>query len=158
MDSFRRLISLKLETANDRIEALLTQCGELDQKTYSSPGSKAVVSFVRESALRLREFLNDETTLLDQGLLQPRETEVRIHRRTQLLPLLHQLLGFISGSDINEAPGQLIPPLRRYSQEVIPGAEIVVSSKPELNYAINEISEPLHDALQGTLLAQSCEK
>ncbi len=158
MDSFHGIVSLKLETAHDRIESLLAECEELGRKTYSSPGSSAVLHFVQESAFHLRDLLSEEAALSNAGLLQPRETEVRVHRGTQLLPLLHQLLGFIAGSDINAAPGQLIPPLRRYSRKVIPEAELVVSSKPELNYSINEISEPLRSMLKGTLLEPGCKK
>lgn len=150
MDSFRRIIALKIETAQDRIDGLLGEIRELETKTYSSPGSRAILNFVRESAISIRKFLSEEHEIADSGLLQPKELEVRIHRRTQLLPLLHQLLGFIEGSDINECPGALVPPLRRYTRKVLPAAEIVVSSKPELNYSINEISEPLREALKGS--------
>ena len=64
-------------------------------------------------------------------------------RLSQLIPFLHMLLGFVDGSEVHRSPGQLIRPLRRYVRSIIPASEIIVKSKAELNYSIQDIAEPL---------------
>ncbi|MFI5117559.1 MAG: hypothetical protein ACHP8B_12770 [Terriglobales bacterium] len=70
--------------------------------------------------------------------------------------MLYTLVGFVEGSDVHRSPGQLVPALRRYSQSILPTSEIVVSSKPELNYSIRDIAGPLKKLFLGTLVEPSC--
>ena len=72
------------------------------------------------------------------------------------MPLLHELVGFVDGSDVHQCPSQLIPTLRRYSKSILPGSEIIVSSKPELNYSIQDIAAPLRNLFSGTEVESSC--
>jgi hypothetical protein len=156
MDSYGRVAALKIETAQDRAHAVEEEAARVENKVYVSPGSQCVLTFVRDAASRISIRLEKERLVANSGLLTPSQLETRLHRIAKLLPLLHQLLGFVDGSDIHRSPGQLVPTLRRYTQSILPTSEIVVSSKPELNYSIHDIAGPLRELFAGTSLEESC--
>lgn len=143
MESFKRISLRILESAEDRLDALQQEVVKVQNRIYSSPGSSKLLNFIREAASELRKILHDQQSVVQAGLLSPAELDVRLHRYVELVPLFHELLGLVEGSDVHHSPGQLIVPLRRYVKSVIPNAEIIVSSKPELNYSIQEISRTL---------------
>jgi hypothetical protein len=143
MDSYRRIAELKIQSAQDRAHAIIEEIGRVENKVYASPGSKQLLKFVQDAAIRLQSLLEDERVVAGSDLLSDSELETRLHRTTKLIPVLHMLLGFVEGSDVNRSPGQLIQPLRRYVRSIIPASEIVVKSKAELNYSIQDIAEPL---------------
>lgn len=157
MDSYGRIAALKIETAQDRAHAVIEEVARVENKVYVSPGSKCVLTFVRDAASRIDGLLEEQKTVTSAGLLTASQLETRLHRITKLLPLLHQLLGFVEGSDVHRSPGQLVPTLRRYTQSILPTSEIVVSSKPELNYSIQDIAGPLRELFAGTSLEASCK-
>jgi|SRR5579872_3993036 len=156
MDSYGRIAALKIETAQDRAHALIEEVRRVENKVYASPGSSCVLTFVSDAADRIAALLEGQKAITSAGLLTPSQIETRLHRITNLIPLLHQLLGFVEGSDVHRSPAQLIPTLRRYTQSILPGSEIVVSSKSELNYSIQDIARPLADLFKGTPLEASC--
>src|SRR5579864_5064064 len=125
MDSYGRIAALKIATAQDRAHAIIEEVKRVENKVYASPGSRRVLSFVRDAAIRIQTLLEDQKAVTSTGLLTPSQLETRLHRITKLIPLLHQLLGFVEGSDVQRAPGQLIPTLRRYTQSILPTSEIV---------------------------------
>ena len=156
MDSYGRIARLKVETAQDRARAIIEEVGRLENKGYASPGSRLLLSFVGGTADKIDALL--KRTLASAHLLTAPQLDTRLHRVVTLIPYLHQLLGFIEGSDVNRAPGQLIPTLRRYTQSIFPESELVVRSKPELNYSYQDIAKPLKDlweAFKGTPLEQT---
>jgi len=103
-------------------------------------GSDCVLQFVSNAAARINDLLEGEKVIAATDLLSASEIEIRFDRITKLIPLLHLILGFIDGSDVHRCPAQLIPTLRRYVRSIIGTSEIVVSSKPELNYPIQDIA------------------
>ncbi len=156
MDSYGRIARLKVETAQDRARAIIEEVERVKYKVYASPGSGLILSFVDDAAGKIDSLL--ENALANAHLLTPSQLDTRLHRVSRLIPLLHQLLGFVEGSDVNRSPGQLIPTLRRYTQSILPTSELVVRSKPELNYSIQDIARPLKDlweAFKGTPLEQT---
>jgi hypothetical protein len=70
-----------------------------------------------------------------------------MHRQCLILPFLHEILGFLQGSDVASTPAEIIPPLRRMIQSLLPGSEILVVSTPQLNYSITEISQGIKTKL-----------
>ncbi len=158
MEGFRGVAKLKIQAACDRTDALASELSRIDnRRVYSSPGCKTLIQFIRDAASRIRILLDDENSVADGGLLSSEELESRLHRATRLLPLLHRLIGFLEGSEVNQSPGQLIQPLRRYVRTILPNAEIIVSVKPELNYSIREIAGPLRQVFgENPSLAESC--
>jgi hypothetical protein len=143
MASYRRIAALKIQSAQDRAHAIAEEIGRVENKVYASPGSKQLLRFVQDAAIGLQSLLEDEASVADSDLLSASELETRLDRITKLIPYLHILLGFVDGSDVHHSPGQLIRPLRRYVRSIIPASEIVVRSKAELNYSIQDIAEPL---------------
>jgi len=143
MDSYRRIAALKLQSAQDRAHAIVEEIGRVENKVYASPGSKQLLRFVKDAAIGLLGLLESERSIADSDVLSASELETRLDRITKLIPYLHILLGFVEGSEVHRSPGQLIRPLRRYVRSIIPGSEIVVKSKAELNYSIQDIAEPL---------------
>lgn len=143
MESFNRVSLRIIGAAEDRLDALREEVARVQNRIYSSPGSQKLLNFIREAATELKKILHDQQLVVQAGLLRPAELDVRLHRYVELVPLFHELLGLVEGSDVHHSPGQLIVPLRRYVKTVIPNAEIIVSSKPELNYSIQEISRTL---------------
>ena len=158
MDSSRLLAHLKIESAQNRAHALIEEVARLKNKTYSSPASKKILDFVSEAAAAINLLL--EKAVGDAEILRPAELDVRLHRIIKVIPYLHTLLGFIEGSEIAKAPGQLVQPLRRYVRSVLPNSDIVVSSRIELNYSIREIVAAIRKAFSETPppLASGCEK
>ena len=153
-----RVARLKIHTAKQRTAALLRELDRLASKSYSSPGANRLIEFVRLSAERLNLLLNQEEELIHSGILTPWELEVRSHRVTQILPSLLRTLRFVSGSEIDVSPGgQIVQPLRRYFRSILPGSDIILSSKPELNYSIQEIAALLRNVFHGTVLEESCQ-
>jgi len=157
MDSYQRIAALKIRTAQERAHAVAEEVGRVENKVYASPASKRLLQFVLDVARRIQKLLEDEKAVASADLLTPAELETRLHRIIKLIPVLHLLLGFVDGSDVHHSPGQLIPTLRRYAHSIIPTSEIVVSSKPELNYSIQDIAGALKNLFFGTLLEPSCE-
>jgi hypothetical protein len=143
MDSYRRIAALKIQSAQDRAHAIVEEIRRVENKVYASPGSKQLLNFVRDAAVKLQALLDDETATADSNLLSASELETRLDRTTKLLPYLHILLGFVEGSEVHRSPSQLIRPLRRYVRSIFPASEIIVKSKAELNYSIQDIAEPL---------------
>ncbi|HXX63929.1 MAG TPA: hypothetical protein VEO56_09040 [Bacteroidota bacterium] len=156
MDSYKRIAKLKIQAAQERAHAVLGEVARVENKVYVSPGSQNVVEFVGDAARRIDGRLEMEQAVVDADLLDPPELETRIHRVTSLIPFLHILLGFVEGSDVHHSPGQLLPTLRRYTRSIFPASEIVISSKPELNYAIQDIAGPLRKMFSGTSVEASC--
>jgi hypothetical protein len=143
MDSYRRIAALKIQSAQDRAHAIVEEIRRVENKVYASPGSKQLLKIVHSAAITLQGLLEDENAVAISEPLTASELETRLDRTTKLIPYLHMLLGFVDGSDVHRSPGQLIRPLRRYVQSIIPASEIVVRSKAELNYSIQDIAEPL---------------
>jgi hypothetical protein len=156
MDSYQRIAKLKIQAAQERAHAVLEEITRVENKVYVSPGSKRVLDFVRDAAQRIDGRLETERDVVEADLLDPPELETRLHRVTSLIPFLHILLGFVEGSDVHHSPGQLLPTLRRYTQSIFPASELVISSKPELNYSIHDIAGPLRKMFVGTSVEQSC--
>jgi hypothetical protein len=156
MDSYGRIAALKIRTAQDRAHAVIEEVTRVENKVYVSPGSKRVLGFVRDAAVRIHSLLEDEKSVASADLLDSSQLETRLYRITKLLPLLHLVLGFVDGSDVQRSPGQLVPTLRRYTRSILPESEIVVSSKPELNYSIQDIAGALRNLFSGTSLEPSC--
>lgn len=156
MDSYRRIAALKIQAAQDRTHAVIEEVSRVENKVYASPGSQRVLRFVRDAAGRIEGLLEDEKAIASAGPLTPPQLETRLHRTTKLLPLLHDLVGFVDGSDVHHSPSQLIPTLRRYSRSILPTSEIIVSSKPELNYSIQDIATPLRKLFFKTSVEPSC--
>lgn len=123
MDSYGRIAGLTIEAAQDRAHAIIEEVRRVENRVYASPGSKRVLSFVSDAAGRIGALLEDQKAVTGTGLLTVSQLETRLHRVTKLIPLLHQLLGFVEGSDVHRSPGQLIPSLRRYTQSVLPASE-----------------------------------
>ena len=161
MDSYRRIAALKIQSAQDGASAIVEEICRVENRVYASPGSKHLLGFVKDVAIKLQGLLEAEKDIANTEPLNASELETRLHRTTKLIPYLHMLLGFVEGSDVNRTPGQLIQPLRRYVRSIIPESEIFVSSKAELNYRIQDIAEPLRklfsEALSDTPLHSSCE-
>lgn len=156
MDSYGRIARLKVETAQDRARAVIEEVERLQNRVYASPGSKLVLSFVGGTAEKIDAQL--ENALANASLLTASQLDTRLHRVATLIPFLHQLLGFVEGSDVHHSPGQLIPTFRRYTQSIFPASDLVVRSKPELNYSIQNIAKPikeLWEAFKGTPLEQA---
>jgi hypothetical protein len=158
MAAERRVAELKIHTAKQRTSALITELNRLVLKSYSSPAAQDFLDFVQLSASRLLELLEQEETHVKEGILKPDELELRSHRVTQFLPALLRTLRFVSGSEIDVSPGPLVQPLRRYVRSILPGADIIVSSKAELNYSIQEIAGQLRNLFAGSVLEQCCTK
>jgi hypothetical protein len=157
MDGYGFIADLKIQSAEDRAQALIEEVDRAHIKVYSSPGSKRVLAFVREAAYGILNRLQAEKSVSAGGLLTSAELDVRLHRLTKVIPFLHLLIGLVEGSDVNRSPGQLIQPLRRFIRSVIPSAELVVSSKPELNYSIREIVGSIKNVFSGTPLEPRCQ-
>lgn len=157
MDSYQRIAALKIQTARDRAHAIIEEVTRVQNKVYASPASKLLLQFVLDAAGRIHNLLEAEKAVASANLLTAPELETRLHRNIKLIPVLHLILGFVEGSDVHHSPGQLIPALRRYAHSILPTSEIVVSSKPELNYSIQDIAGALKDLFSGTLLEPSCQ-
>jgi hypothetical protein len=157
MDSSRLLAQLKIESAQNRAQALIEEVGRLKNKTYSSPASRKILDFVSEAASAIHSLL--DKAVADAEVLRPEELDVRLHRTIKVIPYLHTLIGFIEGSEIPKSPGQLVQPLRRYVRSVIANSDIIVSSKIELNYSIREVVSPIRKAFSETPppLASTCD-
>jgi hypothetical protein len=136
-------IDIKLSSARQRCRALHAHASRLETQQYASPGAYVVRGFVERSSKLLDEFLEGEATNPDLELLEPRERETRIHRACKLVPFLYQVLGILSGAETNQTPAELVLPLRRSLRKILPRAEILLRSGPDLNYSIDEIAAAL---------------
>lgn len=152
----RRIASLKVETAKQRIGALQNELERLGNKSYSSFGTVRLLEFIKASSDQLLILLTQEEELINADVLSPAELELRSHRVTQILPALNRTLRFVSGSETDTSPAQLVQPLRRYVRSILPGSDIIVSAKPELNYSIQEIAALLRDTFSDTVLENCC--
>ncbi len=157
MDGYRRVAALKIQAAQDRTHAVIEEVARVENKVYVSPGSQNILCFVRDAAARIEVLLEDQKPIASSSPLTEADLEIRLDRTTKLLPFLYELVGFVEGSDVHHSPGQLIPALRRYSQLILPTSEIVVSSKAELNYSIQEIAGPLKKLFGAMSVKKSCD-
>ena len=157
MDSYQQIGLLKIQSAQDRSHAVAEEVERVKNRLYTSPGCNRVLEFVGKAAEEIHALLDSEKPLAVSGLLDPAEFEVRLQRIIKIIPVLHRLIGFVEGSDVHRSPGQLIQPLRRYAQSIIPSSDIVVSSKPELNYSIQEIAASLRKLFSDSPLKSTCD-
>jgi len=136
------LILLTIESAKERCEALSGQVERLAEKQYPSSGSQILISLVKKInqtlCSKLEEIEDDEEIY---SLLTPQQVQQRVNRYSQLIPYLHDLLSFLDGAEIKETPAALAPALRRILQYYLPEAELILASKPELNYSFLEIAK-----------------
>ena len=95
MDSYRRIAALKIQSAQDRAHAIVEEIGRVENKVYASPGSKQLLRFVEDAAIRLQGLLEDERSIAKSDLLSASELETRLDRTPKLIPYLHILLGFV---------------------------------------------------------------
>jgi len=63
----------------------------------------------------------------------------------------------LSGAEINITPAELVPPLRRSLRNILPHAEILLRSGPDLNYSIDEIADDIRQFFSETPLATVTE-
>src|SRR5580704_17819110 len=142
-----QIVSLKIEVARQRCEGLAREVKQLKNRDYSSKGSTIIIDFVGRANELALDYLAREESLPDKHLLTEGELEDRIHRVSKLLPLLHYLLGFIEGSETGSAPPPLVLQLRRLASAIIPGAEVAISVRPELNYSILDVASMIPGVL-----------
>lgn len=157
MDDSYKLVSLKISLARQRCEALGEELQSLRTKDYASPGSNRLLNLVAAAIDAIEKFLQTEEQIAGTGLLGGAELETRVHRAAQLIPYLHQILGYIEGSDTSCTPTPLIAQLGRFANQVLPSSEVIVSAVTELNYSIQELAGNIRELFQGTLLESSCE-
>ncbi len=155
MDS-SHIVSLKIEVARHRCEGLARETQRLKNRDYGSVGSTLLVEFVAKATHAVLAYLQSEEKLPDSNLLTEPELEDRIHRVSKLIPFLHYLLGFVASSEIGQAPYPLVSQLRRLAASVIPGSEVVVTTRPELNYSILEVASSIREVLLPTPLKDCC--
>lgn|GEM_PF-6350578 len=105
MDSYRRIAALKIQAAQDRTHAVTEEVTHVENKVYVSPGSRNILRFVRDAALRIEGLLEEQKPIVSSGPLTASQLETRLNRTTKLLPVLHQLVGFVEGSDVHRSPG-----------------------------------------------------
>jgi hypothetical protein len=151
------IVSLKIEVARHRCEGLTRETKQLKNKDYSSRGSNILIEFVEKATGSVLAYLQKEETLPDKDLLAEDELEDRIHRVSKLLPFLHYLLGFVEGSEIGVAPVPLVLQLRRLAGDIIPGSEVAISARPDLNYSILEVASVVRAVLNQTPLKDCCD-
>jgi hypothetical protein len=151
-----QIVSLKIEVARQRCEGLAREVKQLKNRDYSSKGSTIIIDFVGRANELALDYLAREESLPDKHLLTEGELEDRIHRVSKLLPFLHYLLGFIEGSETGSAPPPLVLQLRRLASAIIPGAEVAISVRPELNYSILDVASMIPGVLSQTPLKDSC--
>src|SRR3989442_758540 len=157
MAGSEKIVSLKIEVARQRCEALSDEIGSLKNKGYSSGGTLKLLLFVEKAAGVILSYLDEQKSLPDRELLTEDELEDRVHRLTELIPFLHILLGFIEGSDIASTPTPLVLQLRRFARTVVPHSDVVVCARPELNYSITEVASLIRDLVAQTTLKECCE-
>lgn len=157
MEAYGVEIDIKLATARQRCQALHAHASKLETQLYASPGARVVKEFVERASRQLLEFLDVEATNPELELLEPREREIRIHRTCKLVPFLYQVLGILGGAEINLTPAELVLPLRRSLRNILPHAEILLRSGPDLNYSILEIADDIRQFFSETPLAPVTE-
>jgi hypothetical protein len=154
MDDRERLISLKVEGALDRCSSLLREIKKLRTRYYPSAGAYLLLAFVEQCTSHIQTYLREEGKREDLKLLETNELEIRMQRLCQLVPFMHDILGLLQGSDGDSTPTEIIPPLRRLIQALLPGSEVLVASTTQLNYSITEVAHSLKDRFQSTPLAK----
>jgi hypothetical protein len=151
-----QIVSLKIEVARQRCEGLARETAHLKNRDYSSQGSNILIEFVEKATESVLAYLQEEETLPDKDFLTDEELEDRIHRVSKLLPFFHYLLGFVEGSEIGVAPVPLVLQLRRLAHSIIPGSEVAISARPQLNYSILEVASRVRAVLNQTPLKDCC--
>lgn len=151
-----RIVSLTIEVARQRCEGLIRETKQLKNKDYSAKGSSILVEFVSKATESVLAYLQKEESLPDKDLLTEEELEDRVRRVSKLLPFLHVLLGFVEGSELGTAPVPLVSQLRRLAGEIVPGAEVAMSVRPQLNYSILEIATEVREFFSQTPLKDTC--
>ncbi|MGH9718317.1 MAG: hypothetical protein ACRD4R_16540 [Candidatus Acidiferrales bacterium] len=151
-----QIISLKIEAARHRSEALRREVKRLKDREFGSGGSVSLISFVEMATQALLSYLKNEEEFPDKELLTEEELEDRVHRVSKLIPFLHDLLAFIDGSEIGCAPVPLVSQLRRLAAHVVPKSEVIVTTRPELNYSIMEVASWIRGVFAAEPFEQSC--
>jgi hypothetical protein len=152
-----QIVDLKIEVARHRCEALAREVKQLRNEEFSSRGSRLLIAFAEKAAHAVLTYLAEEEALPDKHLLNEQELEDRVHRVSKLIPFLHYLLGFVEGSQMDVTPVPLVSQLRRFARTVIPQSEVLVTTRPELNYSIMEVASRVRDLLQPTPLGICCD-
>ena len=75
MDSHQSINSVRIQTAQDRSNALIEQVRRLKTRVYSSPASHILLNFVHDCALNIGTLLQREQALSEGELLKPEEID-----------------------------------------------------------------------------------
>lgn len=153
MSHASRLTEVKVQSSLDRCTAFGLALVNLEAKIQTSPATRLVLSLLRQINDNLAESIRSLHTTPDLDLLTPSEVERRVHRVSRNIPYLYTILGLIEHADAASVPSDLIAPLRREAQELLPGAELIVVAEPTLNYSISDIGAHLRLILTRLKLA-----
>src|SRR5690242_308249 len=104
---------LKLESAQDRCEAIRQSLQYFQGRIESSPATRKVIALVLRAVKKIEQFIVDESTKEAVDLLTDNELENRIHRVTQIIPAAHGIVGIVERSDVASVPAEIAAPLRR---------------------------------------------
>jgi len=126
----------------------------LRTRYYPSPGAHVLLDFVEKATTHIETSLPQEASRADLGVLKTHELELRMQRHCRLVPFLHDILGLLQGSDVDNTPAEIIPPLRRLIQSLLPASEVLIASTNQLNYSITEIAQSIRNLFKKSPLEQ----
>lgn len=151
MGDSQQIIGLKFEAAKERCRALEAELARLDIKQWASlQGCEALRKFLSRANKTLLDFFEAEAHNPDLSLLSPYEQELRVHRACSLVSFLFEHLGILSGAEINQTSAEIALPLRRFVNELIPEAEVLLRGAYQLNYTIIEVAEEIRELFAET--------
>lgn len=150
MESIGLLTETKVKAGAERCDALLASIEKLQSKILPSPATKAVMCAISTGLFELKSRLARSKDINDDlRYLSDTEVELKVHKDTQYLPFFYYLLGLVGPSDVSSIPPELAAPLRRQIKGLFGDAvETIITSSPNLNYTIREISADLRQLLQ----------
>jgi hypothetical protein len=141
------LIDATLESALERSESLRRELVRVSRRRYPPGAAESILTLAADATERLASAL--ESLAGDQELrelLDEPQFVLKVYRYAKYFNLLHGLLGYLEGADIDSTPAAIIPPLRRFVQHTVKGAEILLSARAELNYSVVDIGPNLRRA------------
>ena len=150
-----QLLEETITYTKERCYALEQSINNIPIEEYPTDGPKRLLAFIREALKSINEYLG-HAEIFD--LLKPVDAETRIRRYSCVIPSLYNLMEFIEGANIDDAPSALVQPFKRLISKYFSDTEIIIRATSEYNFTFYEIASEIKDLFKEAPFSNICDQ
>lgn len=148
MDVRERLKNVKLGQAKEICDSLRSDLDRYENRGGVPSAEKDILNALRVGVHGLCRNLDELESSGKLDLLNEDAIETKIHLKTRYIQYFVEVLSLLESSSIRDVPHEVASPLRREIRKVFPDSDLLVVSKTNLNYTIQEVGSVLREWLK----------